>query len=201
MSEKILLERAKRVEDAFRLLQGSKDSLGNIPGILRQLVSMRVWEGYEWQGKSVTFSSFREFVETSPPEGLGTTIADLVGYCKKYPEIADLIDLTVQEQTPSYRPPKRGDNIPPLKKAKGTSFQRSLRRLRNMAQENPQAAELREQVLRGEISANHALRKLGVRKARYGVEASPESVAAFASKHLSKKQREKLVDLLSKDEA
>ena len=43
----ILHERAERVEEAFRLLQGNKDSLGNIPGVLRQLISLKVWEGYD----------------------------------------------------------------------------------------------------------------------------------------------------------
>ena len=185
MNDNILKERAERVENAFRLLQGNKDSLGNIPGILRQLVSMRVWEGYIWKGKTVSFGSFREFIETPPPEGLGTNIDELVRLCKKYPEVADLIDQTVQEQTPLYRPPQRGNNIPALKKANGTSFQRSLRRLRNLAQTDPEARKLRDQVLQGEISPSKALIQLGKRKSRYGVEATAESIIEFAKKHLS----------------
>jgi len=181
----ILKERAIRVEDAFRLLQGNKDSLGNIPGILRQLITLRVWEGYDWRGTVVSFSTFREFVETPPPEGLGTTVDELIGLCRKYPEIAEQLDLAVQEQTPSYRPPKNSVGLSGQKRPSGTSFRRNLRRLRSLANESPAAAAIRERVLRGEMSANRALRELGARKARYGIEATPESVISFAKKHLT----------------
>ncbi len=194
MNDKILKERAQRVEDAYRLLQGNKDGLGNIPGILRQLISLKVWEGYDWKGKTVTFSTFREFVETPPPEGLGTTIEELIGFCKKYPEIADLVDETTQEQAPSYQAPKGNT---PSRRVKGTSFQRSLRRLRSLSESDTEAARLREQVLRGEISANYALLELGKRKKRYAVEATPESLIAFAKKHLTKMQIKKMVNGLS----
>jgi hypothetical protein len=192
----ILHERARRVEEAFHLLQGNKDNLGNIPGILRQLISLRVWEGYDWRGKTVSFGTFREFVEAPPPEGLGTTIDELVRFCRKYPEIADQIDQTVQEQVPDYRPPKREHNAPPYKKARGNSYQRSLRRLRNLAVDDKKAADLRKQVMRGEISPNHALMELGKLNARYGVEATPESVVAFINKHLKKGDIRKVVDAL-----
>jgi hypothetical protein len=191
----ILKERAGKVEDAFRLLQGNKDSLGNIPGILRQLVSLRVWEGYDWRGKTVTFGTFREFVESPAPEGLGSTVPELMSLCRKYPEIADLIDSVVQEQSPSYRPPKsahKGNH----KRPSGTSFQRNLRRLRNLALEDKEAKRLHAEVLAGRMTANGALRALGKRKARYGVEATPESVQAFVKKHLNSRQIKRLVDLL-----
>jgi hypothetical protein len=193
MSEDILRERAARVEEAFRLLQGNKDGLGNIPGILRQLITLRVWEGYDWKGKTVTFGTFREFIETPPPEGLGTTVDDLVQFCKKYPEIADQIDQLMQEQMPAYRPPKRSDNITPYKKATGTSFRRSLRRLRALGQKDPKAEELRQCVLRGEISANKALLELGKRRQRYVVEPTTSNIATFAKNHLSTDQIEILI--------
>ena len=174
----VLKERAARVEDAYRLLQGNKDGLGNIPGILRQLISLKVWEGYDWRGKVVAFSSFREFVETPPPEGLGTTIEELIGFCKKYPEIADLVDQTIQEQTAIYQPPEEGDT----KKMKGTSFQRSLRRLRNLAESDRKAASLRQKVLRGEISANYALLELGKRKKRVALETTPREFYRICKK-------------------
>lgn len=192
----ILKERAARVEDAYRLLQGNKDGLGNIPGVLRQLISLKVWEGYDWRGKEVKFTTFREFVETPPPQGLGTTIEELINFCKKYPEIADLVDQTVQEQMPDYQPPAGGGIIYPLHKARGTSFQRSLRRLRNLSETDSKAALLRKKVLSGEISANHALLELGTRKKRFAVEASPDALVEFMKKHLTPTQRKKIVDAI-----
>jgi hypothetical protein len=198
MNSKVFKDRAQRVEDAFRLLQGNKDNLGNIPGIIRRLVALRVWEGYDWKGKTVSFGTFREFVEAPPPEGLGTTIADLVRFCQKYPEVADLVDQTVQEQKPEYHP-KKGNDRAVAKRSNGSGYQRSLRQLRILAQEDPRAMKLREQVLRGEITPNQALKDLGKRKSRYGVEASAESIVQFAKRHLSKSERKKVIKALDEE--
>ena len=173
MSDDIMKERALRVEEALRLLQGNKDNLGNIPGILRQLVTMRVWEGYDWKGNTITFGSFQEFVETPLPEGLGTTISELIGYCKKYPEIADLIDQIVVGQKTVYRPPESVYNVHTKKRSSGNSLQRSLRRLRTLAQNDPKVKNLQDQVFRCEISANQALTQLGIRHRRFGLEHLP----------------------------
>jgi len=191
----VLKERAAKVEDAYRLLQGNKDGLGNIPGILRQLISLKVWEGYDWNGEEVKFTTFREFVETPPPHGLGTTVAELVGFCKKYPEIADLVDQTVQEQMPDYEPPKGVYNIhTPKKRPSGTSFQRSLRQLRYLAETDVKARKLREQVFKGEISPSRALMELGKQKRRYAVAPTPDAVIEFVMKHLTPAQRKKIID-------
>ena len=159
---------------------------------------MKVWEGYEWQGKTISFTSFREFVETPAPEGLGTTVDDLVRFCQKYPEIADKIDETIQEQIPSYHPPKGGNNDTPLKKSKGNSLSRNLRILRNFSKENARAAELREQVLKGEISANKALIELGKRRKKHTLEASSNGVIQFVTKYLSEDQAKEVAAALQK---
>lgn len=194
MADQIFKERADRVENAFRILQENKDNLGNIPGILRQLVSLKVWEGYDWKGKTISFNTFREFVETPPPEGLGTTIDELVTLSKKYPEVVDLIDLTVQQQTSEYHPP---ENLRSSKKGRsGNSYQRSLRQLRSLATTDAKAKVLRRQVLDGELSVGQALTQLGKRKRRYGVENTPDSVINFIQRHFSSSQIKKISDAL-----
>jgi len=196
MAEHLMKERAERVENAFRLLQENKDNLGNIPGILRQLVSLKVWEGYNWKGKVISFGTFREFVEASPPEGLGTTIDELIALSKKYPEVVDLIDLTVQNQTSEYHRPK---NTLSSKKIKsGNSYQRNFRQLRILAAEDPKAKVLHEKVLKGELSVGQALIQLGKRRRRYGVENTPDSVVKFVRRHFSSSQIKKIHDELAK---
>lgn len=191
--EDILQERSTRVEDAFRLLQNNKDSLSNIPGIVRQLMTLHVWEGYNWQGKTVSFSSFREFVETSPPEGLGTTVDELIGFCRKYPEIADQVNQLIQEQKPIYKPPVGLDKRP---KSRG-SYRRNLQRLRVLAENDQAAMKLRKQVLAGEISLRQALISLGVERKKYSIEASSDAVVAFIQKHLNSEQVKDVLDMLS----
>lgn len=101
----------------------------------------------------------------------------------------------MQEQTPAYRPPKSVNNIHTFeRRPAGTSYQRSLRRLRSMAETDPNAAELREKVLRSEISPSRALLELGTRKKRYAVEATPEALALFAKKYLKPAQVKNLID-------
>ena len=115
------------------------------------------------------------------------------GSCKKYPEIADLIDQTVQEQKPEYR---STSNLHARKRSTGTSYQRSLRQLRMLALEDAKAKKLREQVLNGEITVNTALKDLGMKKTRYGIEATVDSIVQFAKKRLSKSQIKKIVKIL-----
>ncbi len=154
-----------------------------------------MWEGYEWRGKTITFETFREFIETPPPDGLGTTVEELISFCRKYPEVADLLDQVVQEQALVYRPRARAHAS---KRPSGKSYQRSIRRLRTLASYDPKAKKLYERFLQSEITASYALKELGKRKSRYGVEASAESVVQFIKRHLSKPERNKVIKALEK---
>ena len=136
---------------------------------------------------------------------MGTTIETLVQLCKKYPAVVEAIDQLLKEES-SHGGDHKSEKIKlyniqldltnSKKAPSGTSLQRSLRRLRNLAAVDEKARELREKVLRGEMSASRALKELGKQKVRYAVEATPESIAEFAKKRLSKQGLRKLKNLL-----
>lgn len=87
----------------------------------------------------------------------------------------------------SYRPPKSVYIIHTSKKKRpsGTSLQRSLRQLRAAAKDDSQVEDIRQRVLKGEITASQALIQIGKRQKRYGISTSPKSVITFAQKYLT----------------
>ncbi len=190
-----------RVQYAYELMRDNMHGASVFPGALAAILRSRAWEGYEYRGEIVK-TTFREFVVAQPPRGLGTTVETLIQLCKKYPAVVEAIDQLLKEESSHGGDRKskkiKVDNInlvsPPAKK--GTSLQRSLRRLRNLAAVDETARKLRERVLRGEISASRALKELGKQKVRYAIEATPESIAAFAKKRLSPKEIRELKSLL-----
>jgi len=191
-----------RVQYAYELMRDNIHGASVFPGAIAAIIRSQAWKGYEFRGKVVEATSFQEFVEAKPPKGLGTTIDDLMALCKKHPVVVELIDQAVQGDS-SRGGDRRSENFKvdnvhfeKTKARKGNSVQRSLRRLRTLALADNKAQKLREQVLRGEISPNHALMLLGKKKSRYGVEPNVESIVQFAQRHLSKNEIKRLVKSL-----
>lgn len=190
-----------RVQYAYELMRDNIHGASVFPGAIAAILRSRAWEGYEYRGDIVE-TTFREFVVAQPPKGLGTTVEDLINLCKKYPAVVEAIDQLLRDESSRGGDRKsekiKVDNInldfPRAKK--GTSLQRSLRRLRNLAAVDESARKLREQVLRGEMSASRALKELGRVKTRYAVEPTPQSIANFARKRLSPEDMQQLRKLL-----
>lgn len=189
----------KRVARLYRLLRSNTNNLGSIPNIITSIIKTRSWENYDFRGNRIKVGTFREFVEAPPPEGLGTTIDALANLCQKHPEIVEMIDETVQEQSNIYKPPKKVSIVGDKRKSStSTSLQRNLRLLRRLAEKNQKAENLREQVLKGEITSNAALIKLGKKKRRFGVEATTESLVRFIESHFSKSEIKEIQSTLKK---
>jgi hypothetical protein len=186
-----------RVQYAYELMRDNIHGASVFPGAIAAIIRSQAWKGYEFRGKIIGATSFQDFVESKPPQGLGTTIDNLARLCQKYPAVIELIDQAIQNEADRGEVQKRENkDFEKPRAPKATSFQRSLRRLRNLAQNDSKARKLREKVLRGEISANYALKELGKRKSRYGVEASAKSIVQFAKRHLSKNEIKKVVKAL-----
>lgn len=194
-----------RVQYAYELMRDNIHGASVFPGAVAAILRSRAWEGYEFRGKVLQATSFREFVEAKPPQGLGTTIEELIHLCNKYPAVVEGIDQVLKEAS-IHGGDRKSDKIKmdnihleKVKAPNGTSLQRSLRRLRVLAETDSKAKFLRDQVLHGDISANHALKELGKRKSRYGVEASVESIVQFAKRHLSKSEIKKVAKALEEN--
>jgi len=64
-----------------------------LPTAIERLILERAWEGRNKKigFDVVPFSGFQDFVDTQLPWGLGSSIDDLMNYCRKYPKVQQLI--------------------------------------------------------------------------------------------------------------
>jgi len=95
----------------------------------------------------VQFSSFSEFVTTSPLEGLGATLDQLRGICRSDPEALDAIDRATQNAPYVHTGDVALSNI--RNSPTGTTSAAALRRLRK---DRP---DLAERVVRGTSAHLH----------------------------------------------
>ena len=88
-----------RVQYAYELMRDNLHGASVFPGAVASILRSRAWEGYEFRGNVIQATSFREFVEAQPPQGLGTTINDLMQLCKKYPAVVEGIGQILKDES------------------------------------------------------------------------------------------------------
>jgi hypothetical protein len=208
MRKETLVRNGKKVEMLSRSIREGAASLDSIPGLIRQIIEEQMWREYlnEDTGEVFTFESFKEFVETDAPEGLGTTIPILIRLCADNPLVVDLIDEMIQF-TLTGEPiginylakEENGDNRQEDGKryiATGTSRQAGLRKLRKYAESNPQVEQLRQAVLIGDMSINKALIEAGLRTDRITITRDPEKAAEVLKRSFTEEELKELIRLL-----
>lgn len=208
MRKETLVRNGKKVETLSRSIREGAASLDSIPGLIRQIIEEQMWREYlnEDTGEVFTFESFKEFVETDAPEGLGTTIPTLIRLCADNPLVVDLIDEMIQF-TLAGEPiginylakEENGDNRQEDGKryiATGTSRQAGLRKLRKYAESNPQVEQLRQAVLIGDMSINKALIEAGLRTDRITITRDPEKAAEVLKRSFTEEELKELIRLL-----
>jgi hypothetical protein len=203
--KEILVRNGAKVNLLSRSIKEGAASLDNIPTLIRQVIEEQMWREYldEKTGELFRFDNFREFVETPPPDGLGTSVATLIRLCVDDPLVVDLIDEMVQYSLIDFAAASLA-----LKKeeeaktdgrkhiATGTSRQAGLRKLRKYAEGNPKIEQLRQAVLAGEISVNKALVEAGLRAERFTITKDPEKAAEALKRSFSQEELKQLIRLL-----
>lgn len=172
-------------------LQYATSDYDMIPELVIQLVDGNMWQSFVTpRGETVKYESFERFVETPPLAGLGASVESLKRACADDTKALDRLDEAMQ------RPPSLHavDNI--NGRPDGTSESAALRRLRKEAETSPEVAELREQVLAGQLTAHAAMVKAGFRPRTFTVRADPESAARTLKKQLTQEQVAQLKELL-----
>lgn len=171
--------------------------LSDVPALVKRVIEENLWQKrYVRQSKeTISFRTFREFVEAAPPEGLGTNLKTLRRLSADAPNVLDLIE---QMREPSKRGDRRSkkfrdskdDNVPFEKPARGNSKSYALRRLRETR------PDLHQKVLTGEMFANEAMVAAGLRKKNISVAKDVESAARTLREHLNGEEINRLVELL-----
>ncbi len=152
-----------KVDTLYRAVRDSQ-AVQLVPQLVRQILAEDMWHEhiYEKTGQRFTFDSFQKFVETHPPDGLGTKVENLFKLCLEDDMATELLD-KVLENTIAVE----GNDAPKIKRpAISTARQAGLRRLRRYAEQSDAIASLRQNVLDGKMSVNAALVAAGLRKPR-----------------------------------
>ncbi|WP_445626604.1 hypothetical protein [Nostoc sp. DSM 114167] len=176
--------------------------LNNVPELLQQVLEEELWRKRiipETQ-QVTTFDSFIDFIQTSPPVGLGTTFETLWRLCSHDSLLLDLLDRAVQRGAGAPEKNQRIDSeeiivddihsYDKIKRPSGTSKQAGLRQLRK---KNP---ELHAKVLAGELTVNAAMVQAGLRTKQVTVFVNPLRAATKLEKTFQEEDFIKLVALL-----
>jgi hypothetical protein len=194
--------------------------LSHVPGLLQQILEENLWQErvIPSTGELVKFEFFIDFVQTSPPAGLGTDFETLWQFCADDPQLLNLLDQAAQRQRGAPKKNKNvdrsinNDNIhnnqprqltlnslaadiyqARVKRAErpsGTSKQAGLRQLRK------HTPELHAKVLAGELSINAALIQAGLRTKQITVFVNPQRAARTLTKAFSEEELAELGTLL-----
>jgi hypothetical protein len=151
------------VDHLRRAISDGTAGLSDVPLLVKQIIESGAWRTriVSQTKELVYFSSFREFAEALPPDGLGKTIRELERLCAGDVEALDL--LAGQTQTPKRGGDRRSNkfksnNVTLEKHTRGNSAVYSLRRLREAR------PDLHKRVLEKEISINQAMIEAGLRR-------------------------------------
>jgi len=150
-----------KVDSLYRAVRDSQ-AVELVPQLVTQIINDEMWREHTYEKTSQTFKfdTFQKFVETHPPDGLGTKIENLFKLCLDDSTAIELIDKALEIVGEAKDTDKPRIKRPAVSSAR----QAGLRRLRRYAEENEQIASLRRSVLAGEMSVNAALVAAGLRK-------------------------------------
>lgn len=174
-----------KVDSLYRAVRNS-EALELIPSLVKQILEEDMWREhlFEKTGQVFKFDSLTEFIETHPPDGLGTTVERLLELSCAESSVLEMLDLAVQEDI-SKRAKDAGK--PELKKrlAASNARQAALRRLRRHAEQSPAASAAHQAVLEGKLSVNAALVELGLRTRRISIPRDIATAAEALKRHYS----------------
>lgn len=194
MNEQQKLHRnGTKVDTLYRAVRNS-EALELIPALMRQIVEEEMWRGhlFEKTGQVFWFDTLTEFIETHPPDGLGTTIEKLFELCSEDSSVLEMLDQAVQNDINNQA--ESADAPEPKKRFRASnSRQAALRRLRHHAEQNRAAADARKAVLEGRMSVNAALIELGLRKKRITIPKDIDAATEALKKHYNSDELRQLV--------
>lgn len=130
-------------------------ALKDVPLAVKNVLISEAWREREWNGRKIEHKTFRAFIETPPIEGCGWPLEKVEKLIK---DDAETLAMWRDAVTPPVGTNQHHDNIMTQKAEQGTSKSYTVSRLKR------EAPELFQKVARGELSANAAAIKAGLRK-------------------------------------
>jgi hypothetical protein len=192
------------VQSLSETLSSGEIGLKHVPELLKRVLSEKMWqERVVPQTREVAkFDTFQQFVEGTPPNGLGATVHLLRRMCNDDIETLDMIGQAMQRAPGGDKRSEKqqiiNNNIMNDSSKQGTSKSYGLRTLRKYAASSPAVAELQEAVLGGKLSVNAALVQAGLREKTITVPMDPERAAGTIARHFTQAQLAALISELVK---
>lgn len=155
---------------------GGKEVFDIVPIVLRDVLEDRLWADRKDKAGQ-PFRSFESFATHILWQGLESSIPELLLYCRKRPEVAELIRRevgAVTEHGGDRKSEAAKDQVNNVNLIGGNSPTYALRRLKR---DHP---ELAEQVVAGKLSAHAAAIEAGFRQPTIAVSAADPDAAVFA---------------------
>lgn len=172
--------------------------LDDIPGLLKRVIEEQCWVEREVRRtrEVVRFPEFVVFVQSGPPEGLGTDLASLKRWCRDYLDVLDLIDkATIGQHGGDHGNQYTGgkmDNVQLDTPPTGNSRQRAIHRLRDAR------PDLHAQVIAGDLTPHAAMVEAGFRHQTATVPLDDmATLAAYLRRKLTPEQLVALREALS----
>lgn len=183
------------VDTLYRAVRDSK-AVENVPLLVRQVLEQEMWREhtYENTGETFRFETFHQFIETHPPDGLGTETENLFKLCLEDTTATEMLDTILIAE--AARQPKGKDKPISKRPAVSTARQAGLRRLRRFAEQNKEAGMLRQSVLDGKMSVNAALVAAGLRKPRVTIPKDVTKATEALKRIYTLEERQQLVKSL-----
>lgn len=186
------------VDHLRRAISDGTAGLSDVPLLVKQIIESGAWRTrtVSQTKELVYFSSFREFAEALPPDGLGRTLKELQRLCVGDVEALDL--LAGQTQTLKRGGDRRSDrfksnNVTFEKPERGNSAVYALRRLREAR------PDLHARVLTKQLSVHRAMTEAGFRKKSLAVAADVAKICAAIKANFTDSQIADIVKHLKRE--
>lgn len=173
-------------------------ALRHVPGLLKKTIREDAWRKRTVRvtGEVVEFSTFPEFVEAGPPEGLSVDFKTLKRLCADDAEALSLIDEVTTEGHGGDRR-SEGFNVSirnvETDRPVGTTRQHALRKLRK---DRP---DLHQRVIKGEVSPHGAMVEAGFRRKTITVPLEVGAAAQTLRRHFDAGQLREIAARLAGD--
>lgn len=163
MSDLNEIERGQLCQTTIESLYEATGGLRQFPALLKKVIATRAWERRVVRGKVVELGSLRQLITAKPVQGWGEDPSNVEAVIRDDPEaLAAFREAMLGKPGRPKADAETGNNVPSLERPdRGNSRAFSIARVQRECDATTVAA-----VMAGDMSANAALVKAGVRENR-----------------------------------
>jgi hypothetical protein len=191
------LAKTRVIEYLRTAIFDGKCGLSDVPELIKRVINEELWRERTLPktGEIVVFKTFEEFLQTSPPQGLGTDYKMIQRLCAENLETLDLLELVKKKRTHGGNRKSESfkrNNVTFEISKRGNSVEYALKRLRK---EKP---DLHKQIIEGKLSVNQAMIAAGFRQKKVQITKDVHAVGRFIKANFSDAEIGEILELLSK---